>query len=305
MHYTDARPGPLLVALGGMHGNERAGVVALQRLAMMLAAEPAKNPSFAYRGTFVGLAGNRAAIARGNRFVRQDLNRIWTPANVARIAALPAAARGPEETELYELHSTIRNLVAHIRPPQLYVLDLHTTTADGGIFTLPARAPESERLAAELHAPVITGMLDGLAGTTLHYFTDANWPVPTSAVTFEAGQHDDPQSADRAVAAVVNFMRAAGAIRQQDVEHRHDVLLQAYSAGLPRRSHLVYTHRIQPGDQFVMRPGYVNFQAVKKDEVLAHDRHGIIRAPRSGRLLMPLYQQQGDDGFFIVEPRED
>ena len=37
-----------------------------------------------------------------------------------------------------------------------------------------------------------------------------------------------------------------------------------------------------------------------KGQALAVDREGPVTAPQSGLLLMPLYQRQGDDGFFIV-----
>ncbi|HEX6279927.1 MAG TPA: hypothetical protein VFZ49_07910, partial [Pyrinomonadaceae bacterium] len=46
-------------------------------------------------------------------------------------------------------------------------------------------------------------------------------------------------------------------------------------------------------------PGYENFDPVARDQVLACDRNGIIRSPRKGLILMPLYQSKGEDGFFI------
>ena len=299
--YAGPEPGPLLVVLGGMHGNEPAGVRAILRMAAMLGAEPAINPTFRYRGSFVGLAGNLRALRGGYRFLEEDLNRILTPENLVRIEALPVEVRGYEEQEFLELVTTVHALIEQYRPTRLYVLDIHTTTASGGIFTIPAPDPESERLAAELHAPVITGMLEGLDGTTLHYFNTGNWPLPTVAVTFEAGQHQEAESTDRAVAAIVNCMRSIGAVRDQDVEHRHDALLQTYSRGLPPRTHLVYTHHIEPEDRFVMRPGYVNFQPVAAGEELGRDKNGPVRAPFDARILMPLYQQQGNDGFFLVK----
>ena len=298
--YDGPASGPLLVVLGGMHGNEPAGVEAIRRMATMLAAEPTNNPSFRYRGTFAGLAGNLKALRRGSRFLAEDLNRLWTSANLDRIEMLEASLRNPEEEEALELRQAIRELLEDTRADRLYVLDIHTTTAFGGIFTLPAPDAESLRLAGELHAPVITGMLEGLDGTTLHYFTAENWGLPTVAVTFEAGQHAETESVDRAVAAIVNCMRSIAAVRPQDVEHRHDALLHTYSAGLPRRSHLLYTHRIRPGDRFVMRPGYTNFQAVARGERLGQDKDGPVLSPYSARILMPLYQAQGDDGFFLI-----
>ena len=58
--------------------------------------------------------------------------------------------------------------------------------------------------------------------------------------------------------------------------------------------------RSSPCDEFVMEPGYVSFQPVKRGQLLAHDRSGPVRAGESGRILLPLYQSQGADGFFLV-----
>jgi succinylglutamate desuccinylase len=49
-----------------------------------------------------------------------------------------------------------------------------------------------------------------------------------------------------------------------------------------------------------MEPGFSNFQPVKRGQLLARDRHGDIRAPEAGLILMPLYQSQGTDGFFLA-----
>jgi succinylglutamate desuccinylase len=50
---------------------------------------------------------------------------------------------------------------------------------------------------------------------------------------------------------------------------------------------------------FKMFPGFQNFSPIRKGEPLATDRHGIVYAPNGGCILMPLYQGQGNDGFFI------
>jgi succinylglutamate desuccinylase len=39
---------------------------------------------------------------------------------------------------------------------------------------------------------------------------------------------------------------------------------------------------------------------VKQGELLGRDRNGEVRAPQRGRIVLPLYQELGDDGFFLV-----
>ena len=98
----------------------------------------------------------------------------------------------PEEMEIRELMQIIREEVRDYNPEKIIVLDLHTTSSYGGIFTIATDDPESIEIAVELHAPVIKGMLNGIEGTTLHYFNTKNFDVPTTAVCFESGQHEDP-----------------------------------------------------------------------------------------------------------------
>ena len=64
-------------------------------------------------------------------------------------------------------------------------------------------------------------------------------------------------------------------------------------------------HSIHPNDRFRMRPGYANFQPIAAGEHLASNRHGNVTAQIKGRIFMPLYQSQGDDGYFIVSKIPD
>ena len=49
-----------------------------------------------------------------------------------------------------------------------------------------------------------------------------------------------------------------------------------------------------------MQPGYTNFQLIKKGELLAKSNGEQVFAKYSSRIFMPLYQSQGNDGFFGI-----
>jgi len=303
--YTGAEGGALVLVFGAVHGNEPAGVQALQEIFSMLEREPAVNPGFEFRGRLVGMIGNLQAYTSQKRFLERDLNRMWTSANLHRIQQADQSTLQNEDKELAELLEIIRKEVQTCRPEVLVLLDLHTTSADGGIFCIPSDDPASLRLAKELHAPVILGMLDGLEGTLLHFaagnhFEIGGYPKHSVSAAFESGQHDDPLSVSRSIAAIVNCLRAAGCIRPEDVDSRHESILRAFSDPLPKVTRLRHVHHIRPGDDFGMRPGYVNFQPIQKGEHLANDISGPVLAPEDGLILMPLYQPQGSDGFFVV-----
>ncbi|MFK8008282.1 MAG: succinylglutamate desuccinylase/aspartoacylase family protein [Saprospiraceae bacterium] len=302
--YEGSEKGPLLIVFGAMHGNEPAGVKALDLMFKMLEVEPITNPDFHFCGRLVGLIGNMRAREKGVRYINRDLNRQWTPENMSRIQSSKLEDLDEEDLEIKELLEIVHHEIETYQPEKLIFLDLHTTTAFGGIFSIPQETEESIRIAVELHAPVIRGLLKGVKGTTLHYFNNENFGPDTVAVTFESGQHDEQLSVNRAIAALTNCMRTIGCVEELHVENRHDSILIEYSKGLPKIAELIMTHQILPDDNFVMTPNYKNFQRVKKGEILATDKNGNVVAKQDSLILMPLYQKQGDDGFFLIKTLE-
>lgn len=300
-NYSDDIKGPLLVVIGGIHGNEHAGIKAIDLVCKMLQVEHIRNESFRYKGKFLGIVGNMKAVESNQRFIKRDLNRIWKKDIVDKIKTSETFALDPEEKELKEILDLIGQTIEATDYDRLVVLDLHTTSSDGGIFTIPNKDPNSMSIASELHATVIQGILDGLQGTTLHYFTDEHFDLPTTSITFESGQHTDPKSVNRAVSAVVSCMRSIGAVEAEDVENIHDEVLLSSTANFPKLTELIYKHDIRPEDRFEMLPGFENFQKIKAGQQLAKDLNGPVASPEDGLILMPLYQEKGDEGFFIIK----
>jgi len=178
------------------------------------------------------------------------------------------------------------------------MMDLHSTSSSGGCFTFPLSDNTSRDLSLFLEQPVINGLEDMMSGTTLNYFSDMKY----SGFAFEAGQHEDPITADRMEGAIWFTMERLQQLGRMDVPTlgRFLQLLRSESKGLPKEVRLQYRHAIKDSDEFVMNPGYKNFQKIEAGEVLARDVNGEVLANQDGLILMPLYQKKGEDGFFIV-----
>ena len=294
--YTGAERGPLVIALGAVHGNEPAGVTALEWLFQRLESEPSRRPHFCFKGRLVGLLGNKTAFEAQKRYIDQDLNRCLFP------DALSDATRASVEmTEARALVAAVQAEINAYQPSQVYVLDLHTTSANGGIFTIVAPDEAGLAVAVSVSAPVVLGLLGPIGGSTLHFFSTANMGVPTVALGFEGGQHQDRYAPSRILAFMVQVLRAVGCVAADDVESQHEAILTAYGAYLPKIVTLLAHHKIDPQDGFEMLPGFDNFQFVRQGQTLAKDKKGWIKAPEDCRILMPLYQTQGSDGFFLVK----
>ena len=234
----------------------------------------------------------------GCRYVAEDFNRMWMPERLAALSLESAQSTlNVEERECRELLQAIGAALARHRGPIIF-LDLHTTSAAGIPFAIIADTLTNRRLARSLPAPVILGLEEQLDGTTLNYMNDRGY----AAVGFEGGQNEAPSSIEHNEAALWTILVAAGCLREEPIPQAAQARarLAERTSGVPAILEVRYRHAIQPGDQFVMEPGYVNFQPVTRGELLAHDRRGQIRAGETGRILLPLYQTQGADGFFLV-----
>lgn len=292
---TDGRtPGPVLVCVAGMHGNEPAGIEALERVHDTLTTE-------AYRidGTFVAVLGNQAALADNVRFVDSDLNRHWTRERIGRVAL----DREPnptvsEDLDLLELHDLISDILDHATG-ESYLIDLHTTSGRSAPFGTVGDTLRNRRFALQLPLPLIMGLEEHLEGTMLEFFNDRGHIT----LGLEGGRHDDESSVDRIEAAVLLALEAAGVLRDERAAQRladARTFLARLSRNLPKVLEVRHRHFVGPHDQFAMRPGYASFQEVAENEHLADDESGPVTAPETGLILMPLYQPAGDDGFFIT-----
>jgi succinylglutamate desuccinylase len=284
--------GPTLITLAGIHGNEPAGVAAAERVLGWLERH---SPPLA--GDVVFLTGNVSALARKTRFVDLDLNRQWTP---ERVAALAVDGEGPDDPvergEQRELLASLRGAVRAARGP-MYFLDLHTSSADGPPFLTVGDTLRNRRFVRCFPLPLILGLEEQVDGALLELLN--NQGLVTVGV--EAGLHGSERSVDRLEAALWIALVGAGNVR---AEHAPDLepyrrLLREASRGVPPVIEVRHRHAIGDGDGFHMERGYANFRVVRKGELLARDRNGPIRAPESGLILLPLYQGQGDDGFFV------
>jgi succinylglutamate desuccinylase len=283
---TGEKPGPTLVVVAGIHGNEPAGLEGAERVLAHFE-----------RGTIAGelivLAGNVRGLRAGVRYHERDLNRGWTDAHMARIAAQPHHERRHEDLEQLELWGAIEEARARARGP-VFLADLHTSSAAGVPFVLYRETPEQHRFVSAFPIPVISGIVEKVDGVLSEYCCRNG----ITAFSVEGGQHEAADSRDALEAIVWLSLKQAGmAFIGREVE-RAIALLDAMRAGLPRTVDVLSRHAITPQDAFVMEPGFRNIDRVSKGQLLARDRSGELRANEDGVVVLPLYQKLGHDGFF-------
>jgi len=246
----------------------------------------------------VALAGNRAALAVGHRYLVRDLNRSWAIRGPGLVPSEGGTRPSePEDQEQAELLTAIDHAVAHARGP-VFFLDLHTTSGPGEPFSTVMDSLRSRRFALGVPVPLIVGLGDLLEGTLLEYLADRGIP----GMVFEGGKRDSSMALENSEAGIWSALASARLIQEGGFPEVRESLdhLRRETRGLSDALELCYRHALTPDDGFQMSQGFRSFQQVREGQVVATDRRGPIRAPFGGRLLMPLYQEQGEDGFFLV-----
>jgi succinylglutamate desuccinylase len=285
-----AAPGPTLIIIGGLHGNEPAGIAAAADALGALAEGDVC-------GEIVALVGNRRAAAAGRRHLGRDLNRMWTAEQIA--AARTGDGGEPERLELAELGAAIDAAIGRARGP-VYLVDLHTTSAPGFPFAVVGPTPEHRRFAAAFPLPGILGLEQALSGVlTGHYGR-----LGCITLAIEGGQHTTRAAADNLAAVLAIALEASGVVRAVPGAAAARDHLTRVRGELPHLIEVTARHAVRPEHGFRMEPGFANLQRTAAGTLLARDAGGEIRAAFDGVVVLPLYQRDGEDGFFYGRPVE-
>ena len=289
--HDQGAPGPTLLVLAGVHGNEPAGVAAAGRVL----AELGRNAT-PIRGRMVAFAGNLGALADGRRYRSRDLNRGWGRAAIAAMERRVGDERSPEDDEQRELLRCFADVLATASGPVLFV-DLHTSSADGPPFLCLADTIDNRRIGLATGVPIILGIEETIDGAALEWFGERG----VAALAVEGGRHQHPDTVGNHEAVLWLLLARIGAVSPAaaDLAARRAHLARAVGP-TPRIVEITARHAISPADGFVMAPGFVNFDRVRRGQALARDVRGLVRAEADRLVLLPLYQPQGDDGFFLA-----
>lgn len=290
-------PGATLITVGGIHGNEHAGIHAARRILERLG-----RGDVAFTGEVLSLAGNVGAIAQRRRFLSHDLNRVWSDAQVSALHAVDAPAA--EHHEQRDLLAAIRGAMERARGP-VYLVDLHSTSAAGVPFIACGTSAAQRTFISRsgLPLPSIIGLEDKVEGALSAYW-NANG---CTAITVEGGQHDDPSTIDNLEAALLLVLEGTGIVAKNAIAETSTAraLLDDRRGDLPLMMEVISRFAITPDQGFTMAPGFRNLDYARVEQLLARDKNGEIRATADGLVILPLYQGQGNDGFFwgrAIEP---
>ena len=289
--YSSGKKGPLLFVTGGIHGNEPSGVKAL-----MTVFEELEKTKPEIEGTIVGVSGNQKALNHNHRYIDEDLNRTWTKDNVQK--------NEPDSHEEKEMFDIIRvlNEQSNGDYTKRYFLDCHTTSSASLPYVSVQEVNDNDEWAHKFPTYIIRGFSDIITGDIDHYFSR----IGMTGFVFEAGQHTDETSQENHEGVIWLALKEACNLDLSKISTYPECVERFSKKNAPEQKtfEIVYRHGLADSDIFKMEPGYENFQKIEKGELLAKQNGNEVKSEWDAYIFMPLYQSQGNDGFFIVKEVE-
>ena len=286
---TGSKKGPTVVFFAGIHGNEKSGIKALRE-----ELKPFTPDNLS--GTIYAISGNLRALDKNQRYLDEDLNRLWTKDRIKAIQSKDHL--NTEEEELLSLLRLLMRILETSTPP-FYFIDLHTTSSKSLPFITINDAIINRRFSKQFPVPIVLGIEEYLEGALLSYINQLGYV----SIGFESGQHDDIQALRNHVAFINLALVFTGIVKEYNSDKFKAYYNQLKNAGQYHSCffEIIDLYRIDRNDEFKMCNGFDSFQAIRKGEQLATHKQRIITSQYNARIFMPLYQKKGSEGFFVIK----
>lgn len=286
--YSSNKNGPLLFITAGIHGNEPSGVQALERVfAELEMAKPL------IKGTILGVTGNKEALGKNQRYIDEDLNRTWKEESMQN-----KIKETHEQREMFEI---IALLEQHPEEnfTKRYFLDCHTTSSNSLPYISVQVVNDNDAWAHNFPTYIVRGFSDIVYGAIDHYLSRTG----ITGFTFEAGQHTNETSVENHEGLIWLALKEACDLDLTKISCYPDCVDNFAKKNAPTQKTFEIIHRygLEDGNTFKMQPGFENFQKINKGEFLAVKNGKKVRSEWDAYIFMPLYQSQGNDGFFVVQ----
>ena len=281
--------GPIIVFFAGIHGNETAGVFALNQVFNEIKQEHVS-------GSIYGVSGNLEALKNHRRYIDEDLNRMWFDANLKSLEK--KTNLNTEENEQVELFRLLRGVLGNNKKPS-YFIDLHTTSSKTLPFITINDALINRKFSTHFPVPIVLGIEEYLEGPLLSYINKLGYV----SLGFESGQHHEQQAITNAVSFIFLSLVFANCIKKIDVPD-YDLFYNQLKFEAAQKAHIfevIYLHEIKEKEIFKMKSNFKSFQNIDKGKLLAISNGDKITSRYKAKIFMPLYQSQGKEGFFIIK----
>jgi len=281
--------GPHLVISGAVHGNEKCGTTAIDRLIRCI--DDGRIAIISGTLTLIPIS-NPLAFQLNKRFIDRNLNRNMYP---------------KEHPQAYEDY--LDNELCAIFRKASHLLDLHSFTAPGEAFVFlgPPRKSEADFARALGVRNFAHGWQDSYKGKEKsgnplesQGTTEYTRLSGALAVTLECGSHKDPEAVEVAFQAILNALEYLG-LATIDPDLFDPRPVSQGPEQVVRMTDVFYKE-----DEGRFAKPWKNMDFVKKGELLATFNSGKqIQAPEDGFVIMPVEHEKIGEEWFHFGVKSD
>ncbi len=260
------KEGSISVIFAGIHGNEKCGVKALEKILPNLKIE---------QGQVLFGYGNPSAIEANKRFIGADLNRMFKSNDLL----------SRDEIKSYE-YQRAQFLKSYLNQADA-LLDIHASfTPNSNPFVICEANAKGiiEYLPIDL---IVSGFDEVEPGGTDYYMNS----IGKIGICVECGYLDNPKSIETAEKSIFSFLKARGHILN-DLAPKKQSYVRIYDLYLTKT------------DSFTLAKTFHDFEKVRKNQVIGKDGGKKVIAEKNGVILFTRNREQvGEEAFLFGEKK--
>lgn len=262
-HFKSSTPGPKVVIIGSLHGNERIGAEAIEKLKNDLA------DCKLLAGEVFLILGNPFAYEQNVRFLEFDMNRLLGK-DYSDLETADSSTLAIEQKRVLEIAEIVKDAD--------FLLDIHSTIKPSRAFMYCETSLEHLKLANLFSVDYIVSAASDFRPADLvssvDNFVDERGGI---GLTYEAGWHEDPLKVSEVIKNIKTFLQ------ELDV---YDFELAVNSAHIAQQM-LIYADVIPQSGSFSFVKDFENFDFVEKGSIIALDGDAEITAKQDSYVVFP------------------
>lgn len=260
--FDSKEPGPNLVIMAGVHGDETCGLNAFG------AIFPTFKP---LRGRVTFIIGNPKAVEVSRREFEGNLNRMFRPdSEITEV-----------ERDTYE-YKRSRELMPILAEADA-LLDIHSSTTEQTVpFVICEK--QSFEVVTKLPVEIVVSGIDVLHPTGTDAFVNQSGGL---GICIECGNHNDPKVTDVAIEAINTFINYFNVV----LDKNNNVINKQ------RFVHADWIYRNK--ENFTLSKDFKEFEKVNKGSVIGLDGEKEIKAPYNGVILFPHNRKEKNTEAFL------
>lgn len=259
--------GPTSIILTGVHGNERCGLKAFNKILPNLKIK---------KGKVLFLYANPKALEKNKRFIEYDLNRLFIDTKI-----LTAKQKKSYEFKRVQLLKKYCN-------QSDVLLDIH---ASSNPKSQPFVICEKNARDIAKYFPInliVSGFDKVEPGGTDYYMNK----IKKIGITLECGYLGDLKSVDVAKKGIISFLKARGHII-------NDLKINKKQSDIK-----MYKKYFSKSNNFILSKDFKDFEVLRKGQVIGKDGKKEIRSPKKSIILFAHNCKNiGQEAFLLGEKR--